>query len=486
MTFPASSFDDPDLVLALIGSFWSETYTERAYALRGVKARCDLLNGIYVRLGEAADVLARLRCPVFRRENWHHLVLSESARGARPARYGVTATPYQGGGLLYDGGEGGFVYPLPAGAADVRVMFNRVTAPSASLFRGIDFWIEDGFVRFATDPFADDRFAVAAVTEDGVDTDRELSLWMYNADFDDDYVYAHWGFVAGVKARSSEGYKSLVNALLDSTVLGTSVGRLEAACCHAAGVPVAVGGDTVLAVTDDYLHTLVITDRAAYRLPLGSTPTRAVGETFYAGEPVSDAVRVFEFNRAQGPDDLPGLSLGRGFLLGAFMGELGFPNETTTLVAEDMPDASVRVSCALGGHPADVEHFWNLTHELGLASGLTLADRIGYPLPATINPLAFLLEHVLRNNAFVVRVKMAGLGVDGAGLAHVGAVARLVPPHTGVVFVIEADPVSQTTEQPSDEDLPDGLDGGDTFVGESGLLDTVSVIVGRVASGQCQ
>lgn len=54
-------------------------------------------------------------------------------------------------------------------------------------------------------------------------------------------------------------------------------------------------------------------------------------------------------------------------------------------------------------------------------------------LPATINPLEFLIANVLRNNAYLVRIKASSLRRRKLGLYNMRHLRRLLPPQIGVV-----------------------------------------------------
>jgi hypothetical protein len=58
-------------------------------------------------------------------------------------------------------------------------------------------------------------------------------------------------------------------------------------------------------------------------------------------------------------------------------------------------------------------------------------------LPATINPLRFLIENILRNNVFVVRITVPALGQNRLGLYNIRHLRRVLPPQTAMLVVFE-------------------------------------------------
>lgn len=491
---PLTQMDQPDRLLALLGSFWADTYLGAADVARLVGSRGELAGGTFDRLRDAVDATSRRRCPVFRRERWRHLPVRLSDRGAGAFRLG-SGRLFGDGARYADPPAGGLVsYPAPADLAGVDVICNRLADPSAVLVRGLDFEVGAGELRFRADPFDDPRFARSPVTAGGEEVDRSLDLWLYRPDFDRRYVSDHWGYVVGAEGASSPAYKRAVNALFDMLTFGTAANRLLEAAAAACGLPLGEAGETVEAVADDGAYALVITDRAAHRLPRTLAVTVAPGDVLVAGQTLCDGLELVEFNRGAVPADLEGLSLGRGLLLGAYVGDLGFPNRDVPVAAETV-GGRLKVSWELGGHPADVEAFWNAVHARGLAAGKTLAryldrrpDPAGEPgpehLPPTVNPLAFLAGHLFRYNLFAVRVRADGVTPDGAGLGVLTAAQRLVPPHTCLLLLLDAPAVGHALNHQGEGDL-DAFDAADPVehAVESGV-EGVAVI--RRVSGQCQ
>ncbi len=106
------------------------------------------------------------------------------------------------------------------------------------------------------------------------------------------------------------------------------------------------------------------------------------------------------------------------------------------------------IPSTLSGRDVDVTKFWNEAHARGVARGETLAmllDRrpvpVGQPtagsLPATVNPLRFLLANVLRTRCLIARIKAGALGAGALGLAYLRTLRRIIPPGTALVVLVE-------------------------------------------------
>ena len=469
-TFPRSDLDGAPQLLALLGSFWSDVYAGRAQ----LETYCAGIGQLAMQaaddLNEAFACLSRDTVPVLHTTPWQvvYALQSQAESVGDPARYG--------GGLFYDGSDdyGGTValtgYPVAApGLADVSLIFNRLTGPSASLVKGLDYLVTtapDGSTRllFRNDPFADPRWATRILYDaSGNPIDAELALWLFRPSFDRALVYRHFGYVLGLPLPSSEGSKQLVGALFDAAVLGTSASRIDDALAALTGVPFAAGDETVLAAAQDDRGLLVLTDQSAYRLPAASTPLVAAGDVLAAGQPLCDAWQVFELNQGVLPLRLTAIAAGRGLLGDGYEGDITFVNAATPLVVTTDPVGKTRAEFALAGFPADLSRFWDTVHARGLVSGITLARLLdvrgpGAPteptaasLPATVNPLQFLAANVLRQNAVVVMIRAGALPGDAPGLYPLRLLRKFTPPHTLVLLLIELpDPVESAIMAPSD------------------------------------
>ena len=109
-------------------------------------------------------------------------------------------------------------------------------------------------------------------------------------------------------------------------------------------------------------------------------------------------------------------------------------------------------------------------------------------LPKTINPMRFLIENVLRNNVFVVRIAVSALGSNRLGLYNIRHLRQVLPPHTAMIVLFEL------TTKPDKITAEDYIAEAQTnFIGIEPQLDTIddTFVVDRGAtlkqlSGTCQ
>lgn len=476
-TWP-TELDDARRLLGVVGSFWADTYAGNELVASLLHSKAQQQAQAQLDLVELLAAYSRHTVPVYHTENWSLLLLRESELNS-------PNLPVFDGTYLFDGQirfdtpveSALFAWPAPAGLVHANVVCDQITRPNVTYARGVDFDLEPGVVRFRTNPFAHAAARPVQVFEGGAVVDRVLGLWVYAGQFDWDTVYRQFGYALGLKLASSRPARDVVNAVYDGLVEGTSARCLEDFMAAVCDVPLAKGAEVVKYVLSDGRRRWVLTDKNAYGFELGATVLVAPGDAVAAGDPLVDTLRVYEFNRGEVPDGLRALALGRGHVAAAYFRELVFENKTTPLVVTEDVDGYTKVEFEVGGWPTDVEAFWADVHAKGISSDDTVAMRLdtrtnktGQPtalaLPATVNPLGFLLENVYRGNAFAVVVKPEAFGPEAVGLHAARFLRKLVPPQTACFLVVEqavAESVAMTG--PGTETAPGYEEDVDVFLG---------------------
>lgn len=456
--YPRGSHDDSELLLQLLGSYWHNVYegADQVQSLAYSRAQRDIQT--HLDLLELIAAISRTTTPIFHRENWYLLTIKESEINTDEqlmATYEQDSTRQysEGTDLEYGvvpGSQAAYSVAIPDELVNCPLIFNRVTAPSLTWTKGIDYWIpKAGLLTFRENPFDNSLVAVREIFVNNEVTDREAALWIFRGEFDWDMLYQQFGYALKMRLQSSDGYRQLINAVLDALTQGTTKRSLQYAWSAITGIPLVwEDEETVEAIRTDRRGLVVVTDQHIYRFPSGSRTLVSEGDVVYGGDSLVDTLQFFEFNRGVVPADLIGLAMGRGFLTAGYYGDITFENTETPLIVEPDVDGFTKVSFDLGGFPADVEYFWEQVHTRGIAAGQTLAhlldvrdNPIGEPLaaslPATINPLEFLCQNLLRFNAFVVYIRAGVLGDDSLGLSAAAHLRRIIPPATAMLVVVE-------------------------------------------------
>ena len=570
-TYPGTDFDRSRTLLALLGSFWSRTFTRRDQVTSYVIATSHAVNQTYRNLLETVAALSRYDVPLFHEEIIVPVVLKKSDANSER----VVGILFDDGQQIFDGAASFnagpnnapfFAFPLPDKLAGVGQFFNRITFPTAALLSGADFVIDRrrNAIIFKQDPYANPAFLRRIVVHDGVE-DEEITLWGFCGKFDYDWVFNQFAYAVGIKLQTSQGYKDLTNAVLTALVeSGLSATTLDLAFAAICGVPVsAAPTETVEVAAYDAYGLFIATDKTVYRFNATAAPNVAIGQTIQAGTQLVRGIDIKEFfvgneyaatfardaqlvvgrptqsllvdNAFEQPDagnnaaiildpvttacqtarrELTALALDNGYLSACFYGDLVFENRVVPLdIITDHPSNYTYLRFKLGGFPADVDQFFDEIHSRGIAAAEAPKDQCdenrrrqgtlahlldsrvqpateptAAHLPSTINPLQFLVENVLRNNVFVVRILVPALGQNSIGLYNIRHLRQLLPPQTGMIVVFELSAGADTVN--AENSITEVIT---RFTGLQPQKDTVpgslvrdSGATARLVSGTCQ
>ena len=486
--YPDSELDTPNVAVEALGSFWSATYQGSDLVRSLVEAVLEREAQENDDLLEVVNTLGVGSVAIRHTERWQPLTLLQSQMndpGWTVPKFGEAGLTWQAGSPYRFGGAENrtlYAWPLPRRNMVPPLLFNRITAPSRSLVLGIDYVLQGGYLVFRNDPFADDLIPQEQLFTGGDVTDQQLTLWACRPTYDQQRLYRLFGYVLGLNLPSSGAYKTLLGVLLDAIVRGTTAKHLRKAWSAITGVPVAVGGDTVQQITSESDQQVVVSDQAAYILSPNARVTVSVGDVLSECQSLCDALVFCDFNTGATPaaGTLWALALGQGFLTAGFFGDLVFQNADVPLVVSSDDDGYTKISWEVDGWPSDVDKFFDELHARGRATGQTLAhlldqrpvnarntEPMAGALPATINPLQFLCQNVLRNNATVVVVRPAAFGA-GCGMDAAKILRTILSPGTAMLVVSNLSQRDTVTlDGPGDETTPGYNEQLSTFVGNS-------------------
>lgn len=494
--YPEEDLNRGAQLLAQLGSFWYNIFEDREEMRVHMRSNAHENIQSYLGFMDAVATLSRFTVPIFHKQNWHLLQVKQSESLSVPS-------VYRAGDLVYgpqpqNGRPAGFIQryngtdrtditqiPFPDELADSRFTIqNTVTMPTKTWIRGIDYDIdaERKLFRFRDNPFTDPAVPSIDIFDSaGNLVDREISLWIYYGEFDLNYIYIHFGYALGLVLESSQGYKDLLNAFWDMHVLGPNVKDLQAFMAALSGNATVLNpSEVVEVVRTETTSKLIVTDLSVYRVPLNANVVVSVGETVYSGDVLTDAVSVSELSgNAWDIASFPALSLSRSFVSGNYLAELTFRNERATVQYLGMDaDGKAEFRFEVSGFPGDVDTFWEGVHARGKDQGTTLAnyldkreEPVGEPvpmnLPAEINPMQFIIENLMRNNLFLIHVRLASFGAGAPGIEMFGLLRDVLPPHITYAALVELTPGAEAVDL--------SLPGGEQ---ESGVEESVGVFLG--------
>lgn len=467
MPVSGSILDELELARTLyvsLGGYWSGVFPGRDQVERLCRSMTDTFMQVVDQVDDAVSCIHRESVPLRQRRRWARLTLkqSEMQRTLSTLRYGDGTADYGSPSTFY--GEqrdlGLPSYPFPADAS-CDVIVSRMTSPGLVLVRGVDFAIETGRVVFLRDPLLNNAVALRPVFDgEGNVVDTEGQLWLFRPTYDINLVRDHVGFMVDASLPSTAQGREIANAILDGISGGTATAQLIRAVAAAVDSPVVLqDGEVVATIASDSAGQFVATGQQIYRCSPASTITVQVGDVLRAGDPLTDAFTLVELNTGNVPAWLQTLSLGDGLLADTVAGDITFPNRDVATTVTVDSDGYTRLEFPVGGTPAAVASFWRAFHARGreavAAGGKTLAmllDRrpvpVGQPtaasLPSSINPLAFLIQNILRANSAILRLRPASFGPAGVGIGALKSLRRIAPPHTYLFTVVELPVVSDS------------------------------------------
>jgi hypothetical protein len=319
-----------------------------------------------------------------------------------------------------------YSFPLPKKLRGVSQIFNKITFPTVVMAENVDYTIDvdRNALVFIADPFSNPAVIKRAIQVDGV-PDEEIVLWGFAGKFDYEYVFNQFAYALGIKLKTSQNYKDLINAIFSSLVAGGMAAKnLDLALAAITGMPVVMEPvETVEVVEYDSAGLLIVTDKNVYKFQEAAIPLVVVGQRVTAG---SQLIRGFEINEfffgnsnipadegvvdrpdivalltdnayetiaAENDDELivnadkicqprkvlSALALDNGFLSTCFYGDLVFENKVVPLhVDSDHPSGYTFVKFDLGGFPADVERFFDELHLRGIEAAETVKESCFY------------------------------------------------------------------------------------------------------------
>lgn len=521
--YPESDLDRFRTLMAALGSFWSRTYEATDQVHSYVDATAALVAQSQRNLLETVAALSRYDVPLYHTENWTPIVLRKSQRNSAAvtvANFDKNSNAFNDDKLYFDTAADTkyYAFPLPEKLAGAAKIFNRLLHPSLALDEGVDYLIDinHNSLIFVNDPFDSPEVIKKTLFDKAQPVDEEIVLWAFRGKFDYEYAYTQFGYAVDLRLKTSQGYKDLTNAIISGLVNGgATAADLDLAISAVCDIPLArEAQETVELVQRDAHGLVIVTDKHAYRYTEDATPLVAVGDNVRAGAQLVDAFTIIELNQGGISATISALALDRGYVSACFYGDLVFENKDVPLEVDTAhADGYTYVKFRLGGFPLDVRQFFDEIHARGVAAATALPDPCdrrarklgtlahlldkrknpdGEPtannLPQTINPLKFLVENVLRNNVFLVQIKVGALGQNRLGLYNIRHLRQLLPPQSAMIVIFSLQ--AQRGVLDATQNLQENVR---TFTGAEPLADTVndsmvrdSTVTVRRISGTCQ
>lgn len=479
------AFEDARVFYPLLGDFWTRWFGDTEFSqnyAKGLALLCRVVAQVY---GAATS-----------RAGWSEIPLTEPLE-VWPISFlqsQVNTSPssllrFDNNNLSFDGVAefddyppyvagatdryviGGEVYRVPNGRGIVSMtcVADRITDHFKSIMSPGGVWIDGADLVFREDPRTYFSSWQPIYDEYGEETDREITLWARDVEIDRRWLQQLLGYVVGIESRSNQAYKDSLLAALSSTTAGDSAKAVSSLLTAVTGVPFGRGYETVEEAVTTAFTQAIVTDQRVYEIPIDSEPVVVAGEKIAPTQSLCSALTLHSLQPGHIPPGLMSLALPPGYLDG-IDGYLVFDDVETEVLVEETEDGP-KVSFALGGRPEDVEAFWDEVHRRGVASGALLAGYldplrrqppVAGAVPSTINPLQFLVEHVLRGPVSVCQIRPSLLSADARQrLPWLRELRQMTAPWGGIFLVMTV--ALRERAEPDNDDPEDGPSGSDSL-----------------------
>jgi len=455
---PDNSFLNGNITLNSLGSFWSRWFDDSGKLISLYDAEGIMHYQAYMDLLEAIDALSVHQVPVFKTTQWQYITLKESELNgiaAVPNKYDSSGLTFESNlAITYDGTtlDQAYAFNLDSTLETMPMLYNRVLNPSLVLAAGVDYTydvVSSNLILYSN-PFENSLIPMRKIVDDNGDVvDREIRMWAFNATWDHEYVWKHFGYVVDMQLSSSEYYKMFIGAIWDSLVFGSSIEALQAALTAMSGVPFALEEETVLAIYATDVKNIVETTNNLYECAVASTVLVTVGQQLDKGDNIFDAVTVLEPEDPSVYGTVLRMSLDAG-TLGGYGGPVILDNSNVDIeyIGVDPNNGKAIAQFEVRGDVTVVNEFWASVHRKGLESGQTFAEAIDIrntavtqpkasDLPELVNPMTFVIDEFMRNNLYIITVKPEYFATGAPGLGVFKWIKKYLPPQTSYMIFVE-------------------------------------------------
>lgn len=528
-TYPATGYTSNGVLFSSLGSFWTRVFGDRE-AIRGLTiAQSEELIQRYYDFVESLNAMSVKKIDLLHRERWLPIRIRKSQVRLAPLRFLPTtdkdhasfgtqplpASEAERNNSLHYGEvfqfgrakrpvEQKYVVTIDPTIKNLPVLADRIVAPSKMLTTGVDFWLSDGELYFAENPFDSDQFfkyelfdntghqltytwkpeiAVYATQEQEDDigpaegtvfNEEEMILWAYHGGVNTDSLYENFGALLGLSEPNSEGYKLILSETVNLLTEGPTVKAITGLAASFLGVQLTQDPEETLVDAYTLENTrYVITDKRVYTADSFFEFTSAVyhtdanpalsgvrvGNKLPAGTPLFDAVSYYD--NVTSPNwwttTLDRLVLPGSMFMGDYDGVLVFENIATFTARGE--ENKVRYSPDIINTPGPGRIAFPFPSIVSQADQDRFNDYISDPARYTtvrtliedsltpsdlLDPLDFVFKNFLKTNSAMLRIRFQTFD-QAAKFAHFFRLVKTcLPQYLYILFDFNL-PVPQET-----------------------------------------
>jgi hypothetical protein len=445
--YPLDDLDRESTTWSILGGFWSQVYKPRddtaAFGLamrwlfRQAREDLDYAKELVGRQGDYNGPIQLWKTFQFERADLE-------SRG--PIEIGEAGRVFDSSWLFGDlsnaevGIDVGF---------RPRVLLDGITAPTRMLLEGSDFFHTDDGLLFVVD-----------LADWGGEADV-LSFYSWRSKRDD---YSFWNIYGyGLKAPRSNSTRAIqaINALWDMTVLGPNrraFWRYLGAICDC---DLCLGdGEVVEAIWESQELLTIITDANVYRFHPDAEVLVEIGEELVEGQALTNVLRV-AFLDGETPDWIEELGLPSGMAPDG-LEAVSFRSGTVDTERSTDSNGNTIFRFDLGFYSDD---FWERWEAQDVTPAQFIDPRASGSegevppgmLPATVDPLDFLVVNLIGKSTTVVQLEAGLLGEDQLGLHWLELLRKHSSPFSNLIFQVvlpEGELTGEATMEEAEDDDP--------------------------------
>lgn len=333
-----SFIDERQQLIEALGYFWTKIFLDSEFIEGYVDSFSLRLTDLRELSDNLPDYASRKLLPVTEIRENRIFVFDESTLDTDAFKYGDGGV--YGGGATYGQQRTSFdeyIYPFPVNF-EPEFLAPIVVEPDPILRRGEDYEIENGFIKFKTNPLELDNLIKKTVPDSTGAPVFLFYLWGFKVEEDIKAVCDFFGTVAGVCGDSTELVKEAVNIAWDLRVDGATVDNTHRLLSIITNTDYVETPGTVQEIYYEGDRICIRTDNAIYTAPADNLATVTVGESIEKSQIIFDTFSIKYGADKIDFDDFEGLTLGPGYLTKDITGELLFINEQVSISKVRHPD----------------------------------------------------------------------------------------------------------------------------------------------------
>jgi hypothetical protein len=280
----------PNQLLLLLGTFWSSVFNSKNLLKNLFKGVISSHEQSEVSVTELVTGVSNKEVSAGQRTPWHKFVFN--AKNSANVTYGNPNSTY---GVSYVYGEldgTAVTYVIPNNIIDIPFLYDDIVNPTRMLCRGVDYVIESGKIKF----FSPLTYGSSDVV-----------LYARNMREDTGFVHSRLGHLIDANMSDKVFNKVPFKLLWRMSTYGASYADFMQLIGYCSDTPTTAERETVLAIANLNLCTLVITDFNCYAVPNSQQVSVSVDDVLPPGTFLGSGAKLLHNKQTVLDQSIPGV-----------------------------------------------------------------------------------------------------------------------------------------------------------------------------------